>query len=49
MRARISAAAAAVGRDPAGITLVGVSKRQPVGRVRDALAAGLTDFGENFV
>jgi pyridoxal phosphate enzyme (YggS family) len=49
VRARISAAAAAVGRDPAGITLVGVSKRQPVGRVRDALAAGLTDFGENFV
>ena len=28
---------------------MGVSKRQPVSRIQDALAAGLTDFGENFV
>jgi hypothetical protein len=49
VRARIAAAAAAAGRDPAGITLVGVSKRQPLSRVREGLDAGLTDFGENFV
>lgn len=49
VRARIAAAAAAAGRNPDGITLIGVSKRQPLDRIRDALAAGLTDFGENFV
>ncbi len=49
VRGRIAAAAVPAGRDPAAITLVGVSKRQPLDRVREGLAAGLTDFGENFV
>ncbi|MCP3959860.1 MAG: YggS family pyridoxal phosphate-dependent enzyme [bacterium] len=34
-------------RDPAEVTLLGVSKRQPLERVRAALAAGLRILGEN--
>ncbi len=45
----MEAAARAAGRDPASITLIGVSKTQPASMVREALAAGLTDFGENYV
>ena len=40
VRARIAAAARAVGRDPAEVTLVAVSKAQPDARVLAALAAG---------
>jgi PLP dependent protein len=49
VRARIAAAAAAVGRDPAAVTLVAVSKAQPDDRVAAALAAGQRVFGENYV
>lgn len=49
VRQRIAAAARAAGRDPAGIRLVGVSKRQPAAAIRAAVAAGLADLGENFV
>jgi pyridoxal phosphate enzyme (YggS family) len=49
VRDRIMAAAARAGRDPAGITLIGVSKTQPVEAVAAAHAAGLRDFGENYV
>jgi len=49
VRQRIAAAARAAGRDPASITLIGVSKTQPAAAVREALAAGLADFGENYV
>ncbi|MGH6899598.1 MAG: YggS family pyridoxal phosphate-dependent enzyme [Geminicoccaceae bacterium] len=49
VRARIRAAAEAVGRDPAGVTLVAVSKAQPEARVQAALAAGQRAFGENYV
>jgi pyridoxal phosphate enzyme (YggS family) len=49
VRARVAAAARAAQRDPAGIRLVGVSKRQPVASIRAALDAGLGDLGENFV
>src|ERR671918_480453 len=49
VRARIVVAAAAVGRDPAGITLVAVSKAQPEARVEAALAAGQRAFGENYM
>lgn len=35
---------------PAGsVTLLGVSKRQSLAGIREALAAGLTDLGENYV
>jgi pyridoxal phosphate enzyme (YggS family) len=49
VRARIMAAAEEVGRDPAAITLVAVSKAQPEARVRAALAAGHRMFGENYM
>ena len=47
--ARIAAACARVGRDPAEVTLVAVSKTVEAGRLRDAVAAGLTLLGENRV
>jgi pyridoxal phosphate enzyme (YggS family) len=49
VRARIEAAAAACGRDPAGIRLLAVSKTQPPEAIRQAAAAGCRDFGENYV
>jgi pyridoxal phosphate enzyme (YggS family) len=49
VRDRIAAAARAAGRDPGAITLIGVSKTRPAAAVREALAAGLADFGENYV
>jgi pyridoxal phosphate enzyme (YggS family) len=49
VRARIAAAAAAAGRRPDEITLVAVSKTQPIDRVEAALAAGQRVFGENYV
>jgi pyridoxal phosphate enzyme (YggS family) len=47
VRARIAAAAARAGRDPADVTLIGATKTVDAARVRDALAAGVTDLGEN--
>jgi hypothetical protein len=44
---RIAAAAHRAGRDPAEVTLVTVSKGQPVEAVRAAYALGLREFGEN--
>jgi hypothetical protein len=38
-----------LGRDPSRVTLVGVSKRQPPGRVAAAITAGLTDIGESYL
>jgi pyridoxal phosphate enzyme (YggS family) len=49
VRAAIAEAAAEAGRDPAGITLIAVSKAQPVERIEAALAAGQRIFGENYV
>jgi len=49
VRSRIAAACARCGRDPAAVTLIGASKRQAVGRLREALAAGLEVLGENQV
>jgi PLP dependent protein len=49
VRARISAAAAQSGRSVDQITLVGASKGQPVAVLAAALAAGLHDFGENYL
>lgn len=46
---RIAAACARAGRDPREVTLVAVSKTQPAEAVREALAAGQVDFGENYV
>ncbi len=49
IREQIDAAAAACGRNPAEITLVGVSKKQSVEKMRQAIDAGLTDLGENYI
>lgn len=49
VRSRISAAARSVGRDPASVLLVAVSKTFPLDRVREAYDAGQRDFGENRV
>ncbi len=47
VRARIERAARDASRDPASVELVVVSKTVASERVRDALAAGVTDLGEN--
>ena len=49
VRSRIAAAARAAGRPPESVTLIGVTKGQPVELVAAARAAGLTDLGENYV
>ncbi|HKO57646.1 MAG TPA: YggS family pyridoxal phosphate-dependent enzyme [Thermoanaerobaculia bacterium] len=49
VRARIEAACSRAGRDPAEVTLVAVSKTFPAQAVQEALAAGITDVGENRV
>src|SRR4051812_23644928 len=47
VRARIGAAAQRVGRDPAAVTLVAATKTVDVARIAAAVAAGVTDLGEN--
>ena len=46
---RIARAAEAVGREPAGVRLLAVSKTWPADSVREAAAAGQRAFGENYV
>ena len=46
---RIAMACSRVGRDPASVTLVAVSKTVDAERLRAAVAAGLTTLGENRV
>ena len=46
---RIAAAAKRSGRDPAAVKLVAVSKTHPVEKLREAMAAGASVFGENKV
>ena len=49
VRDRIARAARSAGRDPAGVTLVAISKTQPPERIGAVLAAGQRVFGENRV
>ncbi len=49
IREKIDTAAADCGRHPADITLVGVSKKQPVEKIQQAMEAGLTNLGENYI
>jgi len=49
LRERIEKAALRVGRKAGEIRLMGASKTQPVDKIREAYAAGLTLFGENRV
>ncbi len=48
VRARVDAACRAAGRDPSEVTIVAVSKTHPASAVKEAAAAGATDFGENY-
>jgi pyridoxal phosphate enzyme (YggS family) len=47
LRARLRAACATVGRDPAEITLIAVTKTYPASDVRLLAELGVTDVGEN--
>ncbi|MGI4839718.1 MAG: YggS family pyridoxal phosphate-dependent enzyme [Janthinobacterium lividum] len=47
--ARIYAAAQAAGRETAAVGLLAVSKTKPAEAVREAHAAGIKDFGENYL
>jgi PLP dependent protein len=49
IRDRLSAAAERSGRSGAEIRLVAVTKTQPLEAIREALAAGIREFGENYV
>ena len=49
VQARISNAAAAVGRSPESVRLLAVSKTWPLSCVVDAAEAGQRAFGENYV
>ena len=49
VRQHMAAAASRAGRDPSAITLVAVTKAQPLERLTAAGSVGLTDFGENRV
>ena len=49
VRERIEVAADRAGRDPTAVTLVAVSKTHPPEACREAMAAGVTDLGENRV
>ncbi len=49
LRGRIDAACRRAGRDPAGVTIVAVTKGFGAAAIEAALAAGLRDIGENYV
>lgn len=49
VKAELSRAAQIAGRDPAAVTLVAVSKRQPMEAIAPLIAAGHRVFGENQV
>ena len=49
VRERIARAAEKAHRDPAGITLLAVTKVFPAAAIREAYQLGLREFGENYV
>ncbi len=49
IRGRIANTCLRAGRDPAEVTLVAVAKTFPAERIKEALAAGVGDIGENYV
>lgn len=48
VRAEVDAACVAAGRSPSEVTVIAVSKTHPAAAVREAMAEGATDFGENY-
>jgi hypothetical protein len=49
VRQRIAQALHRAGREGQGVRLIAVTKMVPAERIREAVACGLTDFGENHV
>jgi len=49
VRRRLADAAVDASRDPAAVRLIVVTKTVPVATIRDAIAAGARDLGENYV
>ena len=49
LRERIAGAAERAGRNPAEVTVVAVSKRQPANQVAAGVLAGIADLGENYL
>ncbi|HUH37581.1 MAG TPA: YggS family pyridoxal phosphate-dependent enzyme [Spongiibacteraceae bacterium] len=49
VQSRIRAAAEAAGRAPGDVGLIAVSKTRPAAAIREAYAAGLHQFGENYL
>lgn len=49
MRAAIAEACTQAGRDPAGVTLIAVSKTRSVAEIASLHRLGQSDFGENYV
>jgi pyridoxal phosphate enzyme (YggS family) len=49
IKERIAQAASRVGRDPTQIKLIAVTKTVGAEKIREAVAAGITAFGENYV
>lgn len=48
VRSNVAIACERAGRSPHEVTIVAVSKTHPASAVREAAAAGATDFGENY-
>jgi len=49
VRERINSAAVRSGRNPEQVTLIAVTKMIGVDRINEAIAAGVTNFGENYI
>jgi len=49
VKERIAAASGRAGRLESGVRLVGVTKRVDPERIKEAVRAGLVDFGENYI
>jgi len=49
LQTRIQRSCETVGRDPRGVELLPVSKKQPLALIREAAALGFSRFGENYV
>lgn len=49
IKTRIAAVCERVGRDPAGVQLIGVTKTVSLERIREGVEAGVTVLGENYI
>lgn len=49
VRTRVATAGQIAGRDPSGITILAVSKKHPIDRIRALSRLGQSCFGENYV